>query len=184
MSYSTSAVMDAPAKIPLSERVNLRMIGFAAVILFLLGWPLYTFVSEYVTGGIHDRGSYKEVDLKALGFFEIDPATATTNDIPPRYRALDGQKVKLSGEVFSPYEAGGRIGGFTLVYSIAKCCFGGPPKVQERVFATVKNGKTVKFAGDGYHDVIGTLHVTMKRDEKGGLTEVYHLDVDQMEPRS
>src|SRR5438552_3722537 len=95
----------ATVKAPLSERVNLRIVFFAALILFLLGWPVYTFVSETLTHGIHDRGSYKEVDLKALGFFEMDPSSATAKDVPKQYRDLDGQKVLLRGEVFSPYES-------------------------------------------------------------------------------
>ena len=159
------------------------MVAFAAIILFLLGWPIYTFVSETLTSGIHNRGSYKEVDLKAIGFFELNPMNATLKDVPAQFRALDGQKVLLSGEVFSPTAARGKITEFTLVYSIQKCCYGGPPKVQERVFATVAPDKAVEFAGDGYHDVLGTLHVTMKRDErKGEVVEVYHLDVDSMKP--
>ena len=166
---------------PLGSRINFRMIAFAGIVLFLLGWPVYTFLSESLTGGIHKHGDLKEVDLKALGFFEIDPATATLKDVPEKYRALDGQKVKLSGEVFSPFAAKGKITEFTLVYSIQKCCFNGPPKVQERVFATVASDKKVEYEGDGYHDVVGTLHVTMKRDPKTKeLTEVYHIDVDSM----
>jgi hypothetical protein len=175
--------MDTSIKAPLSERLNLRMILFSAIVLFLLGWPIYTFLSETLTHGIHNRGSYKEVDLKAIGFFEFDPTNASLKDVPAQYRALDGQKVQLSGEVFSPFAARGKLSEFTLVYSIQKCCFNGPPKVQERVFATVPPDKTVEFSGDGYHDVVGTLHVTMKRDEhKGEVVEVYHLDVDSMKP--
>ena len=175
--------MDTTAKIPLAERINFRMLFFAAIVLFLLGWPVYTFINESLTHGIHNRGSYKEVDLKAIGNFQMDPAEATVKDVPPQYRALDGQKVKLSGEVYAPYDAGRGISTFTLVYSIQKCCFNGPPRVQERVFATVPNGKTVEYSGGGYHDVVGTLHVTMKKDDKKGeVTEVYHIDVDSMEP--
>jgi hypothetical protein len=170
-------------KAPLTERINLRMILFAAIVLFLVGWPIYTFLSETLTHGIHNRGSYKEVDLKAMGFFEFDPTNASLKDVPPQYRALDGQKVQLSGEVFSPNVARGELSEFTLVYSIQKCCYGGPPKVQERVFATVAPGKSVEFTDATYHDVVGTLHVTMKRDEqKGEVVEVYHLDVDSMKP--
>ena len=175
--------MDTSIKAPLTERINFRAILFACIVLFLLGWPIYTFVNETLTHGIHNRGEYKEVDLKAMGFFEINPATATLKDVPTQYRGLDGQKVKLSGEIYAPLTAAGRLSEFTLVYSIAKCCFGGPPKVQESVYATVATGKVVE-AGEGtYYDVVGTLHVTMKRDPKSDtLVEVYHLDVDSVRP--
>jgi hypothetical protein len=175
--------MDTTLKAPIAARINLRMILFAGIVLALVGVPVYTFVNESLTHGIHNRGAYKEVDLKAMGFFEINPVNATLKDVPEQYRMLDGQKVLLSGEIFSPFAAKGKISEFTLVYSIQKCCFNGPPKVQERVFATVAPDKTVEYAGDGYHDVVGTLHVTMKRDPKNQeVVEVYHLDVDSLKP--
>jgi hypothetical protein len=166
----------------LSERINLRAIIFAGVVLLLLGWPVYTYLSETISGGIHDRGAYKEVDLKALGFFEMDPSNASLKDVPAKYRQLDGQKVLLKGEIFAPHEVSS-IKQFELVYSIAKCCFGGPPKVQERVFAYVPGGKTFEYAGEGYHEVMGTLHVTMKKDDQTGMvTEVYRLDAESVKP--
>jgi hypothetical protein len=185
---STPTIPRAPTKLPLSQRINFRIIIFSGIVLFLLGWPVYTFLIETFTHGIRDKGSYKEVNLKAMGYFEFDRDNGTINDVPKEFRALDGQKVLLSGEIFAPREAGPNVEQFELVYSIQKCCFNGPPKVQERVFATVsKNNKNVHVRGDGYHKVMGTLHVTMKRDklpsgELGGVTEVYHLDVDSIEP--
>lgn len=179
---TATAVMKAPPKAPITDRINLRALVFTVVVLFLVGWPVYTFLAEYLTGGIHDRGAYKEVDLKAMGFFEMNPANATLNDIPVKYRGLDGQKVMLKGEIFSPQQVSD-LTEFQLVYSIQKCCYGGPPKVQERVFATVAKGKPIKYAGDGYHTVVGTLHVTMKKNPVNGeITEVYHLDADSVEP--
>ena len=178
--------MDTTLKAPLSERINFRIIIFAGVLLFLLGWPIYTFVSETLTGGIHDRGSYKEVDLKAMGNFQFDETAGKRTDVPAKYLSLDGQKVMLQGQIYAPREAGPGITEFELVYSIQKCCFSGPPRVQERVFAYVTpatNKKNVKASGDGEHKVLGTLRVTMQRDQKSGqITEVYRLDVDSVEP--
>src|SRR5947209_11256216 len=140
------------AKPPLSERVNFRMIIFAAVVLFLIGWPVYTFLSESLTGGIHNRGGFKEVNLKALGQFDFDPAGGSLTDVPAQYRALDGQKVLLEGEIYDPNEARD-ITAWELVYSIQKCCFNGPPRVQERVFCTAPAGKSFKLNSAGYHKV-------------------------------
>jgi hypothetical protein len=175
------------APVPLAERVNIRMLVFAGIVLFLLGWPIYTFLSETLTSGIHDRGSYKEVNLKALGQFGFEPRGGTIADVPSQYRALDGQKVLLEGEIWAPHEAGSEITRFELVYSIQKCCFGGPPLVQERVFCTVPNGKLQYNSSGGYHKVLGTLHVTLRRDKLedgrlGPVVEVYHLDALSVEP--
>jgi hypothetical protein len=161
--------MDTAVKLPLSERINFRVI------------------SESLTHGIHDRGAYKEVDLKAMGNFVFDENTGSVNDVPPEYRKLNGQKVLLQGEIYDLQEAGPGIHDFQVVYSIAKCCFNGPPKVQERVFATAKKNAKVKYEYGVYHKVLGTLHVTTKRStlptgEQGPVIEVYHLDVDSVEP--
>jgi len=176
------AAPGANGKRPLSERVNLRMLVFVGVVLFLLGWPTYTFLSESLTGGIHNRGSYSEVDLKAMGQFDFSPTGGTMADVPPKYRALDGHKVLLEGEIYNPTSAGNDLTDFQLVYSIQKCCFNGPPRVQERIFCSVPRG-SLKYGGGIYHKVIGTLHVTCKQDPKtGDVVEVYHLDADNVEP--
>ncbi len=177
--------MDAALKLHLSQRLNPRILIFVAVLLFLLGWPVYTFLSETLTAGIHDRGDYKEVDLKAMCCFRMDPINATLKDIPARYRALDGQKVMLTGLVVPPQdESGSEITTFSLLYSYTcGCQLGGPPQVQEKVFATAPSGRPLHFNGEAYSKVIGTLHVTMKRSEiNGEITEVYHLDAESIKP--
>jgi hypothetical protein len=173
------------AKAPLSERVNFRMIIFAAVVLFLIGWPVYTFLSESLTHGIHNRAGYKEVNLKALGQFDFDRDGGTLTDVPAQYRNLDGQKVLLEGEVFAPNESR-NITSWELVYSIQKCCFNGPPRVQERVFCSAPSDKSFPIGGGGYHKVMGTLHVTLKHTKlpdgkPGPVEEVYHLDAESVE---
>jgi hypothetical protein len=166
------------------KRINLRLILFTGTLLLLIGWPIYTFLAETLTHGIHDRGSYKEVDLKAMGFFQFNPRRATLNDVPAVYRGLDGKKVLLTGLVKPLDQAGANISGFTLLYSeTCQCGFGGAPQVQEKVFATAVPGTKLRYEGSGYHEVFGTLHVTMKKDqETGEVVEVYHLDVESIKP--
>lgn len=168
-------------KILLRERINLRIIVFAAVVLFLIGTPVYIFVKENVTGGIETVGDTTKVDLKALGNFPFDDTVGTVSDIPARYRALDGKKVQLEGEVFAPDEAGDSMSQFQLVYSIAKCCFGGPPKVQERVFVEVPQSMKVPNLSYNFARVTGTLHIDLKREE-GKSTAVYILKMDDIRP--
>jgi hypothetical protein len=183
LSYAHPSSTDKP---PLSERINVRMIIFAVVVLFLLGWPIYIFVNASITHGIYNHGSYKEVDLKAMGNFEFDPIGGSLKDVPPQYRALDGQKVQLEGEIYDPNEAGD-ITHWQLVYSIQRCCFNGPPRVQERVFCSAKRKGQSFPRGDGYHRVTGTLHVAIKQQKNpdgtlGPVQEVYHLDAEKVEP--
>jgi hypothetical protein len=164
-----------------SHRINFRMLIFAAVMLAVIGYPVYIFLHETVTGGITDYGTYKLVDLKAMSNFEMDQANATQNDVPEKWRQLDGQRVALEGEMWDAKGAGDEVRQFQLVYSIAKCCFSGPPKVQHFVNATVLPGKTAYYYRNLVR-VVGTLHVQVKHDE-GRVSSVYQLDVESIEPK-
>jgi hypothetical protein len=147
----------------------------------LIGVPTYWYLDAAITGGVKDvGGGYKEVDLKAMSNFIFDQTSGTINDVPEKWRKLDGQKVILYGEMWQPYQAGDSVGGFELVYSIAKCCFSGPPQVQHFVKATVVDGKKVGYY-DGLVKVTGTLHVDVKK-ANGKVERVYELDVENVEP--
>jgi hypothetical protein len=171
---------DTDVKLSLSQRINWRMLIFFGVMALLIGYPLYVFVSEAVSGGVHDRGSYLEVDLKAMSNFEMDQENATLADIPEQWRKLEGKRIQLEGEMWQPTDAGGKVGSFQLCYSIAKCCFSGPPKVQHFVNGTVVKGKRL-YAYPNLVRVIGTLHINVKRNAEK-IESVYQLDVESVEP--
>ena len=71
----------------LSERINWRIIVFALVMIVPIGSLFYVWLSEMLSGGIHDHGTYKQVDLKAMSTFDMDQQTATLDDIPQKWRA-------------------------------------------------------------------------------------------------
>src|SRR5256886_7104829 len=48
-------------------------------------------------------------NLKAIGNFDFDRDSGKLSDVPPQYRALDGQKVLLMGEIYAPHEAGPNV---------------------------------------------------------------------------
>ena len=173
--------METVAKAPLSWRINFRMLAFFGVLLAMIGYPVYLYVDSAVHGGIKNQGAYIEVDLKSMGNFPFDGDNGTVADVPTRYRELDGKRIQLVGEVYAPNEAGEKMTRFELVYSIAKCCFGGPPKVQERVFAIVPPSKDVPNLHMSFAKVTGTLHVkVIKEDAK--VSSLYTLDVESVEP--
>lgn len=161
-----------------SRRLNIRVLVISLVLLAPVAWIVYTFAIQSLGSGIVQVGDYKEVNLKAMGNFAFDDYSDDVNQIPQDYRDLDKQKVLLIGEMYSDSSAGSATD-FQLVYSIAKCCFGGPPKVQERVFAHMPQGKRVPIYG-GLSKVYGTLQV---RPIKQGatVTSVYDLDVERIE---
>lgn len=169
-----------PIKVPLSRRINLRLVLFLAVIGAMVGYPVYWFIHEQVTGGIvTTAGGYKEVDLKAMSNFLFDQNNGTNKDVPEKWRALDNQKVVLYGEMWSPRSAGPYVADFQLCYSIAKCCFSGPPQVQHFVHSTsLPNAKLEYYSG--LVKVAGILHVNVKR-EAGKVQSVYQMDVESIE---
>jgi hypothetical protein len=168
-------------KLPLRERFNFRMIFFIAFVLLLVGYPVYWLVKMQVTGGVEKvAGGYTYVDLKAMSTFTFDQANGTIDDIPAKWRALDGAKVVLHGEMWQPTGAGPTVENFELVYSIAKCCFSGPPQIQHFVHAKAKPGAKLGYY-QGTVEVKGTLHVNVKKDA-GAVTSVYQLDVESVTP--
>jgi hypothetical protein len=175
---NSSNASKPPPKMPLGERINIRMILVAVVVLVLIGYPVYQFVSASFNHGVEDRGDMKVVDLKALGNFPFDESNSTIKDVPPVYRDLDGKRVALDGFMYAGNSAGDTVDAFQFVYNITKCCFNGPPKVQERVFARSKD--PVPYYGQMVR-CVGTLHVGVKKNEAGQTSSVYELDVDKVE---
>ena len=172
-------------KVPLSERINLRMVIFFVVILIPIGYVVFLFADTWRTHGIWDArddrfGSYKKVDLKAMSMFQLNQIAATGADIPPEYRALDGKRVMLVGEQYLRGSSRGSQLEFDLVYSIAKCCFNGPPQIQHFVKCKAVPGKKIE-SYMGLVKVVGTLHVGVQVDN-GRVSSVYRMDVESAEP--
>jgi hypothetical protein len=163
---------------PRRPRFNVRLLIFVLAISAPFLWIIGSAVYQSMTGGISDHGSYKAVDLKALGNFPFNDAEGTPESIPAKYRALDGQRVALQGYMYAPTTAGVKGRQFQFVYSVSKCCFGGTPQVQERVFAHTE--KEVPIYNDQtLADVVGTLHVRLIRDKlTNKVVSVFDLDVE------
>jgi hypothetical protein len=163
---------------PWWRRVTWRGLMLVATAAFVFGYPSYIYVYALITGGITRQGDLLKVDMQAMSNFEMDQDSGVTGDIPQRYRQLDGKRVLLTGQMYEPYVADGRIYKFTLCYSITSCCFNGPPKVQHFVQATVLPGRDVEYSGD-LVDVIGTLHVGV-HSAAGHVQSVYRMDVERV----
>ncbi len=168
--------MSTAAVIPLRERFNFRIILFILVIAAMAGGFLYLFLQPEV----RDRGDYKEVDLKAMSDFPFDQQRGTIEDIPAQWRALDGQRILVTGEIWAPNSRGPELKQFELVYSITQCCFSGPPQIQHFVEAIVPEGTVPHYRG--LVKVLGTLHVNVERGEDGRVARVYRMEVERVEP--
>jgi len=168
----------APAPAEHRPRFNLRMwifiIAISAPFVLIIG----NAVLDSMTGGISDHGDYKEVDLKQLGNFTFNDMLGKPEDVPERYRKLDGQRVLLKGFMYGPEDAGPRGRRFQFVYNVTKCCFSGPPQVQERVFSVAKKEIPI-YDMYTFAEVVGTMHVRLVKDPVSGkIVSVYDLDVE------
>jgi hypothetical protein len=174
----------APSYAP--RRINWRILTFVAIFGVLLGMPIYVYLDSVISGGIKNRGEYFEVDLKAMSSFPFDDMNGTVDDVPEKFRALDGKKVVLRGEIApSSFNAVGADNYFQLVYSVAKCCYSGPPQIQHFVQSTIRPdvpASAVRFGSASQVLVTGTLSVRVTRDETNKINGVYHLNVESIRP--
>ncbi len=175
--------MEATAKLPAERNwgVIVRVGVVLALILALVGYAMKVTYESVIQGGVVNAGDFYKVDLKSMSNFEMNQATASLDDIPQRFRELDGKKVLLQGEIApTGFEAGPKVTKFSLCYSVAKCCFGGPPKVQHFVACSAPAGKEINSSSV---QVYGTLHVKVINDS-GVVSSIYQMDVDRVEPVS
>ena len=173
--------MQVAAKVPLSQRINLRMLAFIGVLATLVGYPVSVLIEMQLNGGIKTvAGGYKLVDLKAMSSFDFDQINGTPQDIPQKWRDLDGQKVILYGEMWNSSSTGGAVDSVVLCYSVMNCCIQGPPLVQHFVDARAMPGKSLETY-PGQVQVKGVLHVDVQREE-GRVSNIYRLDVESIEP--
>lgn len=167
--------------IPLSERINLRVLVFVGIFAVLLGVPLYLALDTAISGGLKNRGSYFEVDLKAMSTFPFDQQNGMVEDVPLRWRELDGKTVELTGEIApGTLSASGVDGKFDLVYSVAKCCFTGEPQIQHFIKVTVPPSAKTSVSSDKVV-VRGKLKVDVTKDpETKKINGVYHVTAEEI----
>jgi hypothetical protein len=161
-----------------SWQINFRMLTILAVFGGLVGYPVYQFIKASQNGGIEHTADGDLVDLKAIGNFPFNEMAGTINDVPAKWRALDGKQVILDGYVYAPNSSGDRVNQFQFVYNVTKCCFSGPPQVQERVFAVTPKGG---MPDPGMYTMVrisGKMHVEVVKDETGKVSSIYRLDVN------
>ena len=159
---------------------NWRLYAFVAVLCIPFAWMGYTLINENLSGGIHQYASYTSVDLKSMGNFPFNEQDGLLTDVPKEFRDLDGKRVELRGMMWDLKSAGPETAQFQFVYNIAKCCFNGPPRVQERVFVHCPNGAVRYY--DQLAVAVGTLHVRVKRNEQGAVYSVYDMDLESIKP--
>jgi hypothetical protein len=181
-STATQSVIDyqPTPKVSGGSILNFRILVFVLVIAAIIFGIGYMWWSVVGTHGIRQSGDAYQVDLKSMSTFPFDQRHGTIDDVPARYRELDGKKVELIGEMWAPGASSPRLKKFDLVYSIAKCCFSGPPQIQHFVKSTTVGDPAPYY--EGLVRVTGTLKVEVTKDPDGTVSGIYHVAVESVNP--
>ena len=181
-----AAYAPKPIKRPTNWSMVIRVGLVVGFVLMLVGYALKVTYESVIRGGVVSAGDHFRVELKQMSNFEMDQMAGSVADVPQRYRELDGKKVILEGEVApAGFVSGDTVKQFSLCYSVAKCCYGGPPKVQHFVACRSTDGRPLpNYEGAGMIRVYGTLSVKVQKNEGGKIDSVFQLAVTRIEPVS
>jgi hypothetical protein len=152
---------------------GLARAGLVLSLVFLVAgpaWLTYDFVTELPEG--YERVSYAQL--------QPDPAVRSQL-IPQSARDLEGKKVFIKGYVYPGRQTKG-IREFLLVRDRGECCFGGNPKITDRIQVTLEEPLRLTYE-TRLHKLGGTFHVepldSTIDGAKGGV--FYHLQADHLE---
>jgi len=152
--------------------VGLARAGLALSLFFVVVGPsrlTYEYVTEVPEG--YERVSYAELQPDESQIGQL---------VPPSALALEGKRIFIKGYVYPGREKDG-IRKFLLVRDQGQCCFGGNPKITDRIFVTLEDPLRLTYASR-IHKLGGTFHVEAHDstidDAKGGV--FYHLKADYL----
>jgi hypothetical protein len=147
--------------------------GLALSLFFAVVGPArlaYVYATEVPPG--YERVSYAELQPD-----ETEPG----QEVPPAALALEGKRIFIKGYVYPGRDTEG-IHQFLLVRDRGECCFGGNPKITDRILVTLEDPLRLAYS-TRLHKLGGTFHVEARQstidDAKGGV--FYHLKADYLE---
>jgi hypothetical protein len=156
-----------------SDELSGRTLARAGLALSLFfgvvgpAWLTYNYVTEVPDG--YERISYAEL--------QPEPG----QQVPPAAFSLEGKKVFIKGYVYPGREKEG-IQQFLLVRDQGECCFGGNPKLTDRILVTLEDPLRLTYS-TRIHKLAGTFHVEVQNsaidNARGGV--FYHLQADHLE---
>jgi hypothetical protein len=144
----------------------------------IAGTPAATGGDEYQKVGFDRLASYTFVPPESDSATPNAPPPSGANQIPDKIKALDQQKVAVTGFMLPVKMDGSLVKEFLLVKDPMMCCYGVMPKINEWVVVKMV-GKGVKPLMDIPITFEGKLRVG-EMYENGYLTGVYLLEGDRM----
>jgi hypothetical protein len=144
--------------------------GLVLSIAFLIGgfgYLSYTYAVEVPDG-------YMRVSYTELQPGPDDPA----DRIPPSALQLDGQRVFIKGYVYPGKQSDG-IETFLLCRDRGDCCFGGNPKITDRILVQLEGPLRLTYKPT-LQKVAGTFHVDRGTAVDAGGAVLYRLEADYL----
>jgi hypothetical protein len=123
---------------------------------------------------------YQEVSpvppgYEMIGYDELQPSTKVVGELVPKSALdLNGKKVYIKGYVFSGSDNTG-IRKFLLVRDAGTCCFGGNPKITDRIVVSLGNATGMMYTKQ-IARVAGVFRVSPSQAPNGVGAVYYHLD--------
>lgn len=128
----------------------------------------YVYATEVPTG--HVRMSYADL--------QPDP-NGPSNRIPETARALNGKKVFIKGYPLPGSQQTG-ITQFVLCRDQGDCCFGGKPKITDRINVQLMGDLSMNYRLRLWK-VGGTLHVIDQDEVDGTVDAYYYIEADHLQ---
>jgi hypothetical protein len=115
-----------------------------------------------------------------ISYAELQPDPAVPGQlIPPSAAALNGKKVFIKGFIYPGGLQTDGIKQFVLCRDQGDCCFGGNPKITDRIEVTLTDPLTISLSTRMFK-VAGTFRI--EDTQKTGLGAVYyHLDAEYVQ---
>lgn|GEM_PF-1018998 len=139
-----------------------------------IGFQVYAYQTEVPPG--YRRISFT-TDISDKGMrFEDNKVTA-----PPEVAALEGQKVFLKGFIYQTGQLRG-LTAFLFVKDNQDCCFGGKPKLWDRLGVVMQNNQSIDYH-PGRVAVAGTFRLNPKFQGDNELEPIYIIEADHFTNR-
>jgi hypothetical protein len=140
-----------------------------SVLFFAAGWSYlgYLYVKELPPG--YERLSYAQL--------QPDPDVAG-EVYPPGITEYNGHRVFIKGYVYPGKQTSG-IKQFVLCRDNGDCCFGGQPRLTDRIMVNLEGPLALEYTTRLRH-LAGTFRVEPGRAVDGLGGAIYHLDADYL----
>jgi hypothetical protein len=112
--------------------------------------------------------------FERIGYEELQPDPQTVGEsFPQSAMDLDGKPVFIKGYIYPTDQKSG-IKQFTLCRDQGTCCFGGNPKLTDRIQVRISDTRGISF-NTWQNRVAGIFRVRPNNDPNG-LAAIYYLD--------